>query len=50
MAPTQIVTDVFVQCVIDHNGDSVKCDDHMQDYLECLHHKKEVRQLSPSVT
>ena len=32
-----------LQCLYNNNGDYKQCDDHMQDYMECLHHKKEVR-------
>ena len=34
-----------VQCLHEKKGDTVLCDDHMHDYMECLHHKKEVRGL-----
>ena len=36
----------FSDCVAMHK-DKMECKDYMEDYVECLHHKKEVSAASP---
>jgi hypothetical protein len=39
---THLPSAVAMQCLSEKNGDTVQCDDHIADYMECLHHGKEV--------
>jgi NADH dehydrogenase (ubiquinone) Fe-S protein 5 len=32
----------FLKCKNTHPDPKVQCQDYIEDYLECLHHKKEV--------
>ena len=32
----------FVQCLHESDGNYKQCGDNIEDYMECLHHKKEV--------
>jgi hypothetical protein len=42
MTPQLFQMGACVQCLHNTDGDYKQCGDHFEDYLECLHHKKEV--------